>query len=300
MSFSVTILGSNSALPSSKRFTSAHVVSIHERFFLLDCGEGTQIQLRKFKQPFTKINHIFLSHLHADHILGLPGLLSSLSLLSRKRDLHIYSVQDVERLVTPFIENYEMGYLIHYHRISNKKHEIIFEDSKVEVSTIPLKHRVPTCGFLFREKPKLANIRKDAIEEYQIPIAAIFGIKSGGGFFFEGKYIPHEQLTTPPPTPRSYAYCTDTAYKESIIPLIKGIDLLYHEATFADNLKKRAHETTHSTSIEAATIAAKAGVKKLLIGHFSSRYNSVQLLENEARSVFPNTVAVNDGERYEL
>ena len=303
MTFELTILGSSSAVPTSKRNLTAHVLNVHERFFLIDCGEGTQIQLRRNKIRFGKINHIFISHLHGDHIFGLFGLISTFNLLNRDKNLHIYAHSELENILTRHIEYFErnLSFKIIYHHINPKLNEIIFEDSKLTVETIPLKHRVPCCGFLFKEKPHLKNIKKTFVEKYVVPIAQIQKIKEGDDFITEsGKIIPNAEITLPQFKQRSYAYCTDTAYYEKIIPIINNVDLLFHESTYANNLKKQAKETFHSTAEQAATIAKKANAAKLLIGHFSARYKDITNLIVEARSVFENTIVAEDGEKYEI
>jgi len=303
LTFELTILGSSSAVPTSKRNLTAHVLNVHERFFLIDCGEGTQIQLRRNKIRFGKINHIFISHLHGDHIFGLFGLISTFNLLNRDKNLHIYAHSELENILTRHIEYFErnLSFKIIYHHINPKLNEIIFEDSKLTIETIPLKHRVPCCGFLFKEKPHLKNIKKNFIEKYVVPIAQIQKIKEGDDFITEsGKIIPNAEITLPQFKQRSYAYCTDTAYYEKIIPIINNVDLLFHESTYANNLKKQAKETFHSTAEQAATIAKKANAAKLLIGHFSARYKDITNLIVEARSVFENTIVAEDGEKYEI
>jgi len=290
-------------VPTSKRNLTAHVLNVHERFFLIDCGEGTQIQLRRNKIRFGKINHIFISHLHGDHIFGLFGLISTFNLLNRDKDLHIYAHSELENILTRHIEYFErnLSFKIIYHHINPKLNEVIFENDKLTVETIPLKHRVPCCGFLFKEKPHLKNIKKDFIEKHPIPISQLQKIKEGEDFITEtGKIISNSEITIPQFKQRSYAYCTDTAYFEKIIPIINNVDLLFHESTYANNLKKQAKETFHSTAEQAATIAKKANVGKLLIGHFSARYKDLTNLVIEARSVFENTVVAEDGEKYEV
>ena len=303
MTFELTILGSSSAVPTSKRNLTAHVLNVHERFFLIDCGEGTQLQLRKNNIRFGKIDHIFISHLHGDHIFGLFGLISTFNLLNRKNDLHIYAYQEIEKILESHIAYFErnMSYKLVYHFFNPKKNELVFENDNLTVHTIPLKHKVPTCGFLFREKGHLRNLRKNVVETYQIPIKQIQSVKEGNDFINDdGELIPNERLTLPPYKTRSYAYCTDTAYSEKIVPIIENVDLLFHEATLAKNLQKQAKQTTHSTSIDAATIAKKANVKKLIIGHFSARYKDVSVLLQQAQEIFPNTVAAEDGEKYSI
>jgi len=298
MSFEITILGSSSALPTSKRFPSAHVVNIHERFFLVDCGEGTQIQLRKFKISFAKINHIFITHLHGDHFFGLFGIISSFSLLGRKNDLHIYSPGNLQNKIYSVINKREISFNIFFHRLEHEGNEIIYESKSVEVSAFPLSHRIETYGFLFKEKPKERNIIKEAIQEYNLGIKDILSIKKGNDFITSDReIIPNSKLSMPPYKSRSFAYCSDTKFKEDIIPCISKIDVLYHEATFAKDLKDIAEITGHSTSEDAAKIAKKANVKKLLIGHFSTRYKNTDIILQEAKAIFRNTQSANDGDK---
>ena len=257
------------------------------------------MQLRKFRIRLGKINHIFISHIHGDHIFGLFGLISSFSLLGRTSNLHIYGPDMLEELILDHMKYFqrELGYHIAFHKIQTRRSAMIYHDSKTEVYTIPLKHRVPTCGFLFKEKPGTRNIRKEMIEEYGISIRDIVSIKEGSDYTTsDGRVIPNEELTLSACRPRSYAYCSDTAYDEEIIDHIKNVDLLFHEATFLHEDVKLAVETTHSTSHQAAEIAVKAGAGKLLIGHFSSRYKHMELFEQEARLVFSESYSVNDGD----
>jgi ribonuclease Z len=303
VSFSVTILGSSSALPTSERFPTAHLLNANERFFLIDCGEGTQIQLRKYRIRLGKINHIFISHLHGDHIFGLFGLISSLNLIGREATLNIFGPDQIEELMLDHLKYFrnELSFEIAIHKFQCRHPATIFKDSNIEVTTIPLKHRIPTCGFLFREKPIPRNIKKEMVEKYKIPIKDIVKIKDGMDFKTnEGQVIPNSELTLPPFRTRSYAYISDTAYSEEIIELISNVDILYHETTFLQKDADLAAETLHSTTREAAEIALKARVKKLLIGHFSSRYKTYDTFEKEAREVFMETTAVNDGDVFSV
>lgn len=301
MTFELTILGSSSAVPTSKRNLTAHVLNAHERFFLIDCGEGTQLQIRKNKIRFGKINHIFISHLHGDHIFGLFGLISTFSLLNRQTDLHIYAHKELEHILENHIAYFErtLPFTIVYHHLNPEKNEIIYEDKRITVETIPLKHRIPTCGFLFKEKPHLRNLRKNVVQQFEIPIRKIQEIKEGADLeLFDGQTIPNAELTLPPYKQRSYAYCTDTAYSEKIIPIIQHVDLLFHDATFNEQLSHQAKKTFHSTAKQAATIALKANVRKLIIGHFSARYKDVTPLVEEAGKVFNPVFPAEDGEKY--
>lgn len=298
MKFEVTILGSNSAQPTPKRFSSAQVVNFREKLFLLDCGEGTQIQLRRYKQKFTRLNHIFITHLHGDHILGLPGLISTFNLMGRRNTLHIYAHEDLEGILQPLLDYFmhKARFKVEYHPINPGKHELIYEDKSLEVFTIPLKHSMPTAGFLFKEKKNDYNIKKDMIAAYNIGIKDILKIKQGEDYITEeGEAIPNSKLAIPPVQARSYAYITDTAYKPQIAEWLQNTSLLYHEATFADEATLRISKTLHSTGEQAAKIAELSNAKKLIIGHFSSRYKDAGVVEAAAKLVFNNTTAVHDG-----
>ncbi|MFW6095994.1 MAG: ribonuclease Z [Bacteroidota bacterium] len=298
MKFELTILGSSSALPTSQRNLTAHMLNVYERFFLIDCGEGTQLQIRKNKLRLSKINHIFISHNHGDHIYGLFGLLSSFNLLGRTNDLNIYAHKELRKGIKYIIRNYEsqFNYKIQFHELNPNTKEKIFEDKNIEVYAFPLLHKIPTSGFLFVEKPRLPNIKKEYVQKYNIPIRDIRNIKEGGSYVTkEGIEIFHQELTYPPYKPRSYAYCTDTAYNRDILPIIKNVDLLYHEATFNEEHAELAGETFHSTAKQAATIAKEAEAKSLIIGHFSSRYKKIDQHLAEAKSIFKNTITAYDG-----
>lgn len=303
MLFRVTILGSSSALPTSERFPTAHLLNVNERFFLIDCGEGTQMQLRKYRIRLGKIHHIFISHLHGDHIFGIFGLLSTFSLLGRSEPLHVFGPEGLEEMILghlKFFQN-DLGYELYFHRIQCRRPALIHEDKNITVLSLPMIHRIPTCGFLFREQPRERNILREKIIEYNIPVKVIAKIKQGADFVMpDGRPIPNSELTLPPREPRSYAYCSDTRMNKELLPLLEGVDLLYHEATFAREDASLAHETYHSTAHQAAELAAGARAGKLIIGHFSSRYKDLSVLETEAREIFSDTIAVNDGDRFEI
>jgi ribonuclease Z len=301
MPFIVTVLGSSSALPTSTRFPTAQVLNVHERFFLIDCGEGTQIQLRRNGINMSKINHIFISHLHGDHVFGLFGLLSSYNLLGRKSDLHIYAHKNLNDTIEHYKKYFgvDLSYEIIFHSLHSSRSEIIFADKHMTVQTIPLRHSLPVTGFIFRERQKKLNIRKEAIEKFKLGVRDIRRIKDGHDFITpDGINISNVDLTYPPFRPRSYAFCTDTAFFTKLTKQLTDIDMLYFEATFSDKDKKLAKLTGHSTSKQAAYLAKSINTKKLLIGHFSTRYKNINLLVDEARSVFPETYAVEDGEDY--
>ena len=298
--FELTILGSGSAVPTSNRNPTSHFLNFGEKYFLIDCGEGTQIQLKRYKLRFTRINHIFISHLHGDHYFGLIGLISTLNLLGRKNPLHIYGPPQLKELLDfqMKLADHYIGYKIEFTPLSYDKSQVILDDRRYTVETIVLKHRVHCCGFIFREKQKPKNIIREKIQQYQIPLNEVPKIKSGANFLTaEGKLILNKELTIEPPNPKSYAFCSDTIYKESIVEQLKNVNLLYHEATFLSNLKYLANLTYHSTAEQAATIAKMANVKQLLIGHFSSRYVSFDEFLQEAGSVFPNTIIAIDGRK---
>ena len=301
MSFELTILGSSSALPTSNRFPTAHLLKAGERFFLIDCGEGTHMRLKKYGLNSARIHHIFISHLHGDHVFGLFGLLSTLGMMGRKVPLHLYGPQALEELMDYYSRffgplPYELAF------VSPQEGEgTIYESDKISVSAIPLKHRTPAFGYLFREKSKPLNVIKEQIEKYGLGIADVVKVKRGENFTTQrGELIPNSKLTLPPYHRRSYAYISDTVYDPGIAEKVKGVDLLFHEATFAEKDKKLAAQTLHSTASQAASIAREAGVRQLLIGHFSTRYKDPVLLEEEAKGVFLPTIGVKDGEVYSL
>lgn len=303
MSFKLTVLGSGSALPTSDKYPTAHVLNVHERFFLIDCGEGTQIQLRKYRVNISRIRHIFISHLHGDHFYGLIGLISTRNLMGISSDLHIYAHSEIKTLLDPLI-NYlkgELGFKILFHPLSFKTSQTIYSDKKVEVISFPLRHSLPVCGFLFREIQPLPNLRKELITQLEIPIRDRQAIKEGGGFTdSQGQFHDHSELTIPPPQPRSYAFCTDTTPFEPALEYIKGASLLYHEATFQSDMEEWAAKTFHSTAKQAGIIARLAGVNKLLIGHFSNRYDSDVNFLAEARKEFSETFIAREGKTYHI
>lgn len=289
----LTILGFNSAIPTVNSSPTAQFLEMEERSFLIDCGEGTQVQLRKAKARFSRINHIFISHLHGDHCFGLPGLIASFRLLGRETPLHIFGPKGIkEMLETIFrITETHRGFELIYHELEGKQSEKIFEDKRVEVYTIPLNHRIYCNGYLFKEKPKDRHLNMKEISKYpEIQTCDFHNIKSGKDYVLEDGYVlKNETLTTDPSKPVSYAFCSDTRYRESIVPVIEGVDVLYHESTFLHDLKEMADYTGHSTALEAARIARKANVGKLILGHFSNRYHDLHVFTDEAREVFPNT-----------
>jgi len=300
---SLTILGCGSALPTRKNFPSAQLLEIRDKQFLIDCGEGTQIRMRQMGMKTNRLGHIFISHLHGDHCFGLIGLISSFGMLNRTADLHIHAQADLEKIMEVQLLYFcaDLPYNVIFHTIDPRKHELVFEDRSVQVFSIPLKHRVPCCGFLFEEKPRDRHIIREMIDFYHIPTWRIPKIKQGEDFTTEeGEIISNALLTTPPELPKRFAYCSDTAYTEKIIPIIEGVDCLFHEATFMDDELLRAKETQHCTARQAGEIALKANVKKLIIGHYSARYIHQNDILEEAKAVFENTVLGEDLTVYEI
>jgi len=281
----------------------SQLVDLNEKLFMIDCGEGTQLQMRKFKVRMSKLHSLFISHLHGDHIFGLPGLLSTLSMLGRSGDLHIHAHKEINLLIKPFLiyMGKHMSFKINLIPLNPERQELIFENKSIRIYSFPLHHRVATNGFLFEEKESSRHIIREMIDLYQIPLKQIPEIKEGADFITsDGTIIRNDTLTSPGDPPRSYAYCSDTAYAPEIIPYIKNAGLLYHEATFAESELIRAGETYHSTARQAAEIAKAANVKQLVIGHYSSRYNELGTLLKEAVAVFPDTELASEGKVFEL
>ena len=301
--FNLTILGCSSATPTSERNPTAQLLGHGEKLFLIDCGEGTQVSLRRMHIHFQRIRHIFISHLHGDHFYGLIGLVSSMHLLGRTKPLHIYGPPMLKEILDMQLlaSQTTLLYPLEFHPTQAEKPEVILEDEHISISSFPMLHRIPTTGFFFREKPYERKIRKDVIQLLQIPVHLIPKLRSGEDYIApDGTLHLNNVITIDPPSPRSYAFCSDTAYFEDIIPIVKGASLLYHETTFMNDREANAVEKFHSTTGQAATIAVKAGVEKLLIGHYSARYDDLQPLLDEARSVFPYTELAVDGCIFEI
>jgi ribonuclease Z len=299
----LTILGSGSALPTRNNFPTAQLLDLRNKQFLIDCGEGTQIRLRQMGLKINRLGHIFISHLHGDHCFGLIGLISTLGMLNRTAELYIHGPVGIKALFQPHLDFFcqESPFAILFVEFDAHLSALIYEDRALTVTTLPLRHRVPCAGFLFKEKPGLRHLLREWLDYYQVPVSQFNLIRQGADFVSpDGEIIPNEKLSTAPSPVVSYAYCSDTAYHEALIPLIENVDLLYHEATFAESEKVRARKTLHSTARQAATIAAKAGVGKLLIGHFSARYHDKDLLLNEAREVFKNTELAADMQTFAI
>jgi len=294
----VSILGCYSATPRTITNPTSQVLEINNQMYLIDCGEGTQVQLRKHKIKFSRINQIFISHLHGDHFFGLIGLISTFSLLNRPNDLHIYGPKGIKEIILLQIKLSKSytKYNLFFHELESDQSELIFEDDKIAVYTIPLKHRVYTNGFLFKEKPGLRRINIDAATEKNIDICYFNKLKQGSDLKQEdGTVIENETVTFDPLPTQSYAFCSDTVYNEEIIPLIENVDVLYHESTFLEQDIEKCIPTGHSTAIQAATIAKKANVKNLILGHYSTRYSDINLFKKEADTVFEPTFLANDG-----
>ena len=294
--FTVTVLGCGSALPTLRHNGSAQLVNIHEKYFLVDCAEGTQVALRRQHIHLQRLAHIFLSHLHGDHCLGLPGLLSTLGMLGRTAPIHIYGPEETERVFRPMLDAFcpHRSYEVFFHAVSGAGK--VYEDRTVEVSAIPLNHGVPCFGYLFSEKPSQPHILREAIEAYDIPVSYIHLIKAGNDYTLpDGRVIPNSELTRPAAPSRSYAYCTDTRFLPSVAPLMEGVNLLYHEATYADEHAEVCEQVYHSTARQAGEMARLAHARQLLIGHYSTRYENEHVLLCQAQSVFPNTLLADEG-----
>ena len=303
MSIRVKILGSNSATPAHRRHHTSQLVNVEGKYYMIDCGEATQLQLKRYKLRAQRINNIFISHLHGDHYLGLMGLLSSMHLMGRNKPLNLYGPRGLSEIITLQLKYSDtaFNYDVAFHEVDTQKFQLIHEDELISVHSIPLDHRIPCCGFLFEEKPKNRRLIRETIPE-DLSVRNIIRLKKGEDIFDEeGKLLfKNEDMTLPPRQSFKYAYCSDTKYNESIIPIIEGSYMLYHESTFLEEHRDRAHNTFHSTAKEAATIAEKAKVGKLLLGHFSARYKELEPIQEEARLVFPESHLAIEGEEYIL
>jgi len=291
--FEVHILGCGSAKPTTRHFPAAQVVNMRDKLFMVDCGEGAQIQFCKSHLKFSRLHSIFISHLHADHCLGLVGLVSTLNLLGRTAQLHIFLPKGGEKLFATMIHffNWEITFEVLFHEYDDRRSEVIYEDRSMTVTNLPLEHRMPCCGFLFAEKPLARHILREMIDAYEIPLSEINRIKNGADYTLpDGQVIANERLTTPADPPRSYAYCSDTRYMPGLAAQLQGVNLLYHEATFCEDDLQKATSRYHSTASQAAMVAKEAGARKLIIGHYSSRYTDETFLLQEAQAIFPQTV----------
>ena len=296
--FNINILGCGSALPTTRHLATSQIVDLRDKLYMIDCGEGTQVQMRRMRVRFGRLAHIFISHLHGDHCFGLPGLISTLGMLGRTGELVVHGPKEVETYLRPVMDLFCRGmeFEVRFNPVDTRSHSLVMEDRSLSVYSIPLKHRIPTCGYLFTEKPKEAHIIREMTDFYQVPVRCMKDIKQGQDYVTpEGEVVPNSRLTRPAAPPKRYAFCSDTAYNRSIIPIIEGADLLYHEATFAECDLARAKETFHSTARQAAEIARDAHVKRLVIGHYSARYEDLSELHREAEAVFPGTILGNEG-----
>lgn len=290
-------------MPTRNNFHASQIIEVRGRRYMVDCGEGAQIKLGQYRINLARLDNIFISHLHSDHCIGLIGLISTLAMLGRKADLNIFAYKDLKEIMQPMLNYFtdEDSFRVVFHDINPAKKEVIFEDKAVKVISVPLKHRVPTCGFLFEEHQGERNLIKSMLEAFDIPLKDRRAIKQGADFVDKnGFLVPNERLTTPPHPVRKYAYISDTVYNEKIISQIEGVDVLFHEATFLHQEQQRAKETLHTTALQAANIAKLAGVKKLILGHFSARYKDRKPFLEEARSVFENTLLAEDGLSFDI
>lgn len=295
--FNVRILGCGSALPTLKHFSSSQIVEMRGKFFMIDCGEGTQIQVRRSRIYFNKISAVFISHLHGDHCFGLIGLISTFGMLGRSTPLHVYAPKELGPILQQQLDFFCAGleYEVFFHSVDTTVSDVVYEDRSVIVKSIPLNHRIPCCGYMFSETPTLPHIRRDMIDFHNIPISQRDNIKNGADWITpEGKVIPNSWLTTSADRPRSYAYCSDTKYIPDLYKLLEGVDMLYHEATYCSDNESRASLYFHSTAKQAATVALRANVKKLVLGHFSARYDNEKAILEEALKVFPNVSLANE------
>lgn len=301
--FKVHILGCGSALPTLQHNASSQIVELREKLFMIDCGEGTQIQLRRSRIHFSKIIAVFISHLHGDHCFGLPGMISTFGMTGRTAPLHIYAPAAFEPILDQTLSFFCQGleFKVVFHAVDTTQNKVVYEDRSLTVETIPLQHRIDCCGYLFREKPILPHIRRDMIDFYKIPISQINNIKAGDDWVTaEGEVIANSRLTTPAEPARSYAYCSDTRYIKTLHELVKGVSTLYHESTYSAEDAERARLYWHSTSQDAAKVARDASVGKLLLGHFSARYNNESQLLEEAKEIFPNSYLTREGATFDI
>ncbi|EFL45469.1 ribonuclease Z [Prevotella disiens JCM 6334 = ATCC 29426] len=295
--FKIHILGCGSALPTLRHNATCQIVEVRGKLFMIDCGEGTQIQIRRSRIHFSKVQAVFISHLHGDHCFGLMGMLSTFGMTGRTNPLHVYAPKEFEQYFNLSMELFCKGleYEVFFHCVETTENKVIYEDKSITIESVPLEHRIPCCGFLFREKPTAPHIKRDMIDFYKIPVSQINNIKAGADWTTDdGEIIPNTRLTIPAEKPRSYAYCSDTRYMKNLHKMVKGVNVLYHESTYADDFKDRAKLYYHSTASEAATVALKAEVGKLLLGHYSARYNDEKQLLKEAKEIFVNSFLTNE------
>lgn len=297
------ILGCGSALPTVRHNPASQVLNVRDKLYMIDCGEGTQLQMRKSRLNFSRLGHIFISHLHGDHCFGLFGLISTFNLLGRTAELHIHSPRGLQQLMQPMLDFFcpQLTYAVCFHEFDTRQAALIYEDRSLTVSTIPLRHRMPCCGFLFAEKEGLRHIRRDMVDFYGVPVYELNRIKAGADYAApDGQRIANERLTTPADPVRRYAYCSDTLPLPSVTEQVRGVDLLYHESTFADEEEARARETFHTTASQAAALARDAAVGQLLMGHYSARYDDEAQLLAEARRFFPTALLAFEGLKLDI
>lgn len=295
--FKLYILGCGSALPTPRHYATSQIVELRGKQFMVDCGEGTQIQLRRSRIGFNKIRAVFISHLHGDHCFGLIGMISTFGLQGRTAPLHVYSPKELEEMLMSQLKFFctHLSFDVVFHAVDTSEQSVVYEDNNLTVETIPLEHRVPCCGYLFREKPTLPHIRRDMIDYLGIPVSQINNIKLGDDWVCEdGTVVSNSRLVSPPDPVRSYAYCSDTRYMPTLYERLKNVDLLYHESTYGDDNMQMAETYYHSTARQAACVARDAGVKRLLLGHYSSRYDNEEVLLKQAQEVFPDTYLANE------
>lgn len=303
MAYSLTVLGCHSATPRLNAQPTAQHLNIREHAFLIDCGEGTQTELKRYKLRSQRINHIFISHLHGDHFFGLLGLISSYHLLDRGKELHLHAPEGIRDILNTTFRhsNTWLSFPLHIHPLRFDASEIVLEDEKVSVRSFPLKHSVPACGFVFREQPHPRKLQVEAVRSHNIPVYAYQRLKEGSDWKREdGSLVSNGELTLPGPVARAYAFCSDTAFDESIAPWVEGVDWLYHEATFLESEAHLAEKTRHSTAAQAARLAAMAGVKNLLMGHYSARYKELEALRQEGMKHFDRVHLAEDGMRIDV
>ena len=301
--FKIHILGCGSALPTLHHYASAQVVEMRGKQFMIDCGEGTQMQLRRSRIRFTKLSAVFITHLHGDHCFGLIGMISTFGLLGRTAKLDVYAPKELEHMLQEqmrmFCHNFD--YEVVFHAVDTRKQQVVYEDRSLTVESIPLEHRMPCCGYLFKEKATLPHIRRDMIDFYQIPVSQINNIKAGSDWITaEGETVPNSKLVEAADLPRSYAYCSDTRYIPTLHERIRGVTALYHESTYGEDNLLMAEKYYHSTARQAALVARDAGAGKLLLGHYSSRYEDENVLLNEAKQVFENSFLCDEQMVFEL
>ena len=301
--FRVHILGCGSALPTLRHHASSQVVEVRDKVLMLDCAEGTQMQLRRCRVRFTKLSHVFITHLHGDHCFGLIGMISTFGLLGRTARLHVHAPQalgpELERQIQFF--THDLDFDVVFHPVDTTVRQVVYDDRSIQVESIPLEHRVPCCGYLIQEKPTLPHIRRDVIDAYGVPLSQVGNIKNGADFVMpDGEVIPNGRLVVPADAPRSYAYISDTRYMPGLASQLKGVNVLYHESTYGDDHLPQSEKYFHSTARQAATVARDAGVGRLLLGHYSSRYEDERVLLNEAQEVFSNVSLTNEMDVFEL